>query len=303
MKRHCPTAFLVHAFLGFTVSGSFATEKQIQELEEEISGIKAKIEALENENGGLQQLLANIESAEKEIEEAKETLPAKEAAVGGKEFLLAAYQSAFRVVTKIPPGENLGSFVLKNGQPVEASSFVSAGNGAILVQGSTGSRSIPLELLPDQFASRILLPPQRSQLSANLSTLKESKPESIRSKEELQAIASTSVESKATGSSVSGAPATDGTTAPDYEAIRKRNLARQNEIAELKLKFADLFTKKKMARQARALDEKTFREAKIKKSQSEVTSTLKIHDDKINQIEMEENAIRQQITRLQSQME
>ena len=32
--------------------------------------------------------------------------------------------------------------------------------------------------------------------------------------------------------------------APDYEAIRKRNEARQREIAELKLKFADLFTQK-----------------------------------------------------------
>lgn len=304
MKRNSPTAFFVHAFLGLAVSGTFATEKQIQELEEEISGIKSKIEALEQENGGLQQLLANIESAEKEIEEAKETLPAKETAVGGKEFLLAAYQSAFRVVTKIPPGENLGSFVLKNGQPVEASSFVSAGNGAILVQGATGSRSIPLEVLPDSFANRILLPPQRNVPSATLASIKGTKPEIIKAKEEKQVIASTTGAKKSAASTASSktAPAEDS-AAPDYAAIRQRNEARQKEIIELKLKFSDLLVQKKIAREARAVDEEFFRDAKIKKSKSEVSSTMKVHDDKLAKIEMEEHSIRQQITRIQSEME
>lgn len=304
MKRSSNSALCLQALFGFAISGAFATESQILELEEEISGIKAKIETIEKESEGVEQLLANIDSAEREIEETKDSLPAKELAIGGKEFLLSAYQSAFRIVTKFTPGEDLGSFVLKNGQSIEACSFVSTGNGAILVQGATGSRSIPLEMLPDSFANRILLPPQRNALSATVASIKESKPEILRGKEELKAIAAASSASKPAGSgTTANAISADGAGAPDYEAIRKRNQARQNQIAELKLKFADLFTQKKMARQARALDEKTFREAKIKKSQSEVSSTLKIHDDKINAIEMEENALRQQITRLQSQME
>lgn len=304
MKRNYPTAFWVHALLVITASASFATEKQIQELEEEISGIKAKIEALETENGGLQQLLANIESAEKEIEEAKETLPAKETAVGGKEFLLSAYQSAFRVVTKIPPGENLGSFVLKNGQSVEASSFVSAGNGAILVQGATGSRSIPLEVLPDSFANRILLPPQRNVPSATLAAIKGTKPEIIKSKEEKQGMVSAAGGGRPAASTASPkTAAVEDSATPDYAAIRKRNEARQKEIIELKLKYSDLLAQKKIAREARAVDEEFFRDAKIKKSKSEVSATMKVHDDKLAKIEMEEHAIRQQITRIQSELE
>jgi prefoldin subunit 5 len=301
MKRTSISALCLQAVFGFAVSGALATEKQIQELEEEISGLKAEIETLEKESGGVEQLLANIESAGKEIAKAKETLPAKELAVGGKEFLLSAYQGAFRVVTKITPGENLGSFVLKNGQPVEACSFVSAGKGAIFVQGATGSRSIPLELLPDQFASRILLPPQSTSSGKSLASIRESKPESIKTKEDNRVVAKGPKGNPP--ASAEGAAAEAGTGAPDYEAIRKRNEARQREITELKLQFADLFTQKKLARQAKANDEKMFREAKIKKSQTEVNSTLKMHDNKLSGIETRESEIRQKITRLQSQME
>lgn len=71
----------------------------------------------------------------------------------------------------------------------------------------------------------------------------------------------------------------------------------------MKLKFSDLLVQKKIAREARAVDEEFFRDAKIKKSKSEVSATMKVHDDKLAKIELEEHALRQQITRIQSEME
>ncbi len=294
------TVFLGVVFSG-AVSSTFATEEQIAELEGEIAALTASIEAVEEESGGVSQLKANLEAAEKEIEAAKESLPAREKAIVGKEFLLAAYQSAFRVVTKFTPGDNLGSFVLKNGQTVEPCSFVSAGKGAILVQGATGSRSIPLPMLPDTFSNRILLPPMTAPMTTSSTVLKEAKPEAIRSAEEKRKVVAKPA-SGGPSAAPAGGPAASA-AAPDFEAIRKRNDARQREIAELKLRFADLFTQKKVARSEKASAEKVFREAKIKKSQSEVSSTLKMHDDKLSRIEADEHELRQQISRLQSQME
>ena len=299
------TVFLGVVFSG-AVSSTFATEEQIAELEGEIAALTASIEAVEEESGGVSQLKANLEAAEKEIEAAKESLPAREKAIVGKEFLLAAYQSAFRVVTKFTPGDNLGSFVLKNGQTVEPCSFVSAGKGAILVQGATGSRSIPLPMLPDTFSNRILLPPQTAPMTTSSTVLKEAKPEAIRTAEEKRKLVAKPASGGAPSAVPAGGPAggpAASAAAPDFEAIRKRNDARQREIAELKLRFADLFTQKKIARSEKASAEKVFREAKIKKSQSEVSSTLKMHDDKLSRIEADEHELRQQISRLQSQME
>jgi septal ring factor EnvC (AmiA/AmiB activator) len=294
------TVFLGVVFSG-AVSSTFATEEQIAELEGEIAALTASIEAVEEESGGVSQLKANLEAAEKEIEAAKESLPAREKAIVGKEFLLAAYQSAFRVVTKFTPGDNLGSFVLKNGQTVEPCSFVSAGKGAILVQGATGSRSIPLPMLPDTFSNRILLPPLTAPMTTSSTVLKEAKPEAIRSAEEKRKVVAKPA-SGGPSAAPAGGPA-ESAASPDFEAISKRNEARQREIAELKLRFADLFSQKKIARSEKASAEKVFREAKIKKSQSEVSSTLKMHDDKLSRIEADEHELRQQISRLQSQME
>lgn len=296
------TLALASVFAG-AISHTFATEEQIAELEEEIAELTAKIDSVEQESAGVSQLKANVEAAEEEIKAAKDSLPAREKAISGKEFLLAAYQSAFRVVTKFTPGENLGSFVLKDGQTVEPCSFVSAGKGEILVQGATGSRSIPLGMLPDTFSNRILLPPATAAITTSVAAIKEAKPESIRTPEDKKSVVAKSMPggNASSTAAASGTAPTDG--APDYEAIRKRNEARQREIAELKLKFADLFTQKKIARAEKANAEKVFREAKIKKSQSEVSSTLKMYDDKVSNIEREENVLRQQITRLQSQLE
>jgi septal ring factor EnvC (AmiA/AmiB activator) len=297
------TTVVLGAVFAGAVSSSFATEEQIAELEAEIAELTASIVAVEEESGGVSQLKANLEAAGKEIEAAKESLPARERSIGGKEFLLAAYQSAFRVVTKFTPGENLGGFVLKNGETVEPCSFVSAGNGVILVQGATGSRSIPLAMLPDTFSNRILLPPASVEMTTSLAAIKEAKPESILTAEDKKKV----VAKTTSGGGSAGAAAAGGTApadaATDFEAIRKRNEARQREIAELKLQFADLFTQKRISRSEKANAEKVFREAKIKKSQSEISSTLKMHDDKISRIEMQENELRQQISRLQSQLE
>jgi septal ring factor EnvC (AmiA/AmiB activator) len=303
IRQSSPIATLVlGAVFAGAVSSTFATEAQIAELESEIAALTASIEAVEEESGGVSQLKANLEAAEKEIEAAKESLPAREKAILGKEFLLAAYQSAFRVVTKFTPGDNLGSFVLKNGETVEPCSFVSAGKGAILVQGTTGSRSIPLPMLPDTFSNRILLPPQTAPMTTSSTVLMEAKPEAIRTAEEKRMVVAKSASGGASSAAPAGGPA-ESAASPDFEAIRKRNEARQREIAELKLRFADLFTQKKIARSEKASAEKVFREAKIKKSQSEVSSTLKMHDDKLSRIEADEHELRQQISRLQSQME
>lgn len=286
-------------------SGALATEKQIQELESEIAEIRGKMDSLASETGNLQQLLANIESAEKELAAIKEELPLKEKSVADKEFLLGAYQTAFRVVTRFTPGENLGAIVLRNGETTEPSSFVSAAKGAILVQGATGSRSISFDLLPDTFSSKILLPPRTTAPSQTLAGILSTKPESIKSAAEKSATvaAASSGGAAVTPASSSSTQVSTGESVPDYDAIRKRNEARQRQIAELKLSFSALFTQKKLAREAKANAEKVFREAKIKKSQSEISSTLKMHDDKIAQIESAESELRQQIARLQSQME
>lgn len=296
MKMNSPVLRVAVIFIWMSASVVMATEEQIQELEKEVAEIRSKIQSLASEHGALKEIASNLQTAEKQISEAKESLPQLEQAISNKEFLLDAYRSAFRTVTKFSPGEDLGSFVLKSGETVEPSSFVSAAKGTILVQGATGSRSIPVELLPDVFAAKVLLPPDAPVISGKLADLVASKSETVFG----------AAKSRTESPRVASAPpvqATPDPNLPDYDAIRKRNEARQNEINELKLRFSELFLAKKNARSDKSAAEKVFREAKIKKSPTEVASTLKIHDDKISRIEEEENQLRLRIARLQSQME
>ncbi|HRQ90623.1 MAG TPA: hypothetical protein PLA50_17650 [Bacteroidia bacterium] len=278
-----------------------ASEERVKELEAEIEAIKAKIE----EAGGgesTEALRKNIETAKTEVEGAKEAAAEKEDRISDKEYLLSIYQKAFRVTTTMTPGENLGSFSLKNGETVEPCSFLSIGEGKMLVQMAAGTRSIAISDLPDAMASRFRMPPAVPQVGQSLVGVKAQKPEFLKPEAEKSA----STASAKTGGEA--APGGNAAAAPPaggdpMEAIRSRNAARMNQLTDLKEQHARLFAQKKSVRQERSTAEQGFRTAKIKRSQSEISSTLKMFDDKIKAIELQEVEVREKIARLQREME
>lgn len=299
MKRFLVVS--VSAVAGLTVG--FGTEKQIEDLKADIAELEQKIAEFGPAGAELSKLQENIKSSETEIAALKESLPKTEAEIANKEKLLPIYQGAFRVVTKLTPGQDLGAFTLKNGISVEACNFVGVASGAIQVQSATGSRTIPVDQLPDSFADRVLLPPASQPLPGNLMAIKESKPDFLKTSADKVAEKQMAQAAVRKTDEPAAPAASEPSAGSDAEAIRKRNDARQREIAELKLQFTDLFNQKKRARDAKAADEKMFREAKIKRSRSEVESTMKMHESRIAEIEKQETDLRTRIARLQLEFE
>lgn len=296
----------VSAAAGLTVG--FGTEKQVADLKSDIAELEQKIAEFGTAGAELTRLQENIKSSETEIAALKERLPQMETEIANKEKLLPIYQGAFRVVTKLTPGQDLGSFTLKNGITVEPCNFVGISNGAIQVQSATGSRSIPIDQLPDSFSDRILLPPATQPLAGTLIAIKESKPDFLKtSADKVAEKRVAGAQAPAPGASGSGAGAAAsppaGSAASEREAIRLRNEKRQREISELKLQFADLFNQKKQAREAKASDERTFREARIKRSPKEVAETIRMHDQRLANIEKQEADLRARIARIQLEFE
>lgn len=304
MKRFLVVS--VSAVAGLTVG--FGTEKQIEDLKADIAELEQKIAEFGPAGAELSKLQENIKSSETEIAALKESLPKTEAEIANKEKLLPIYQGAFRVVTKLTPGQDLGSFTLKNGITVEPCNFVGIAGGAIQIQSASGSRTISVDQLPDSFADRVLLPPSTQPVPGSLTVIKESKPGFLKTSADKVAekrIANTSSVSAAGASGAATQTETSAATTAenDYEGRRLRNEQRQRQISELKIQMSELFSEKKRARDAKAADEKMFREAKIKRSKAETESTMKTHETKIAGIEKAESELRAKIARLQLEFE
>src|SRR5690606_24649163 len=112
--------------------------------------------------------------------------------------------------------------------------------------------------------------------------------------------------SAAAGTSGTAPAATAAAETPpanDYVQIQQRNAARQKQILQIKERYSQLFLDKKRARSDKAADDAAFRSAKIKKSKTEVDSTMKLHNQKIEAIEAEEAKLRAEMARIQSEFE
>jgi hypothetical protein len=306
--RRIFTCLLLLLMAGMPVRG---TEKQIQDLEEDIAKLNAEIEALGGEGESVAQMEETIKTAALEVASTREGLLEKEKTIAANEFLLGVYKTAFRVVTTITPGTDLGIVQLTTGELLQGASFVGTDRGGILVQLPTGSRTVDISLLPDLFADRIQLPPRTTPATETLAQVKQSKPEFLVTKKEL--IAAKAAEATTPGgSSDKDANASvvekekmgdEAKAALVFEEIRQRNVARQKEVTEIKARYTELLQSKKVAREEKARDERVFREAKIKKSRSEVDSATKMHEDKIKKIEAEEARLRAELIRIQGEFE
>lgn len=286
------------------ITGVHATEKQIADLEEDIAALKVELEEVSASGGAAAQLLSNIETARAEIEKSRAELPEKEKALAAKSYLLGIYQSAFRVVTTMVAGENLGTLQLTNGEAIPGAIFLKTERGGIQVQTAAGTRSIPITQLPAGLSARIQLPPAIPAPAMNFEAVKATKPAFLQTKEEIAAakVSNTSV----TSGNTTAAPSVAGPqqAQPDeYQLIQQRNAARQKQIQQIKARYSALFTEKKKARADKAADDAAFRSAKIKKSQTEVNATMEMHNSKIARIEEEEAKLRAELTRIQSEFE
>lgn len=291
------------------ITGVHATEKQIADLEEDIAALKVELEEVSASGGAAAQLLSNIETAKAEIEKSRAELPEKEKALAAKSYLLGIYQSAFRVVTTMVAGENLGTLQLTNGEAIPGAIFLKTERGGIQVQTAAGTRSIPITQLPAGLSARIQLPPAIPAPAMNFEAVKATKPAFLQTKEEIaaaktaaQAPAGGTVASTEAGASSEGAaPALS--KADEFKQIQQRNADRQKRILEIKDRYAVLFAEKKKARTDKAAAEAGFRSAKIKKAKSEVDSTMDFHNSKIARIEEEEANLRREMLRIQSEFE
>jgi hypothetical protein len=159
------------------LGGVSATEKQIADLEGDIAALKVELEEVSASGGTAMQLLSNIETAKAEIENTKTTLPEKEEALAAKSYLLGIYQSAFRVVTTMVAGEDIGVIQLNNGEVVQGAFFLKTEKGGIQVQTGTGPRSIPITELPAALSGKLQLPPNIAPPATTFETVKAAKPE------------------------------------------------------------------------------------------------------------------------------
>lgn len=299
------------AFMVIVASGSpgvNATEKQIADLEADIAALTTELEEVSASGGVAVQLLSNIETAKEEIETAKTALPEKEQALAAKMYLLGIYQSAFRVVTTMVAGEDLGTIQLNTGEVIPGASFLKTEKGGIQVQTGTGPRSLSISQLPATLSGKLQLPPAIASPTTTFEAVKSAKPEVLKSKEEIAAASSATPAAPATAA---GATAVTGAAAPApqlsqtdaYQQIQQRNAARQKQIQEIKARYAVLFSEKKKARSDKAADEAGFRSAKIKKAQTEVNAAMDFHNSRIARIEEEEASLRTEMARIQSEFE
>lgn len=305
------------AFMVIVASGSpgvNATEKQIADLEADIAALTTELEEVSASGGVAVQLLSNIETAKEEIETAKTALPEKEQALAAKMYLLGIYQSAFRVVTTMVAGEDLGTIQLNTGEVIPGASFLKTEKGGIQVQTGTGPRSLSISQLPATLSGKLQLPPAIASPTTTFEAVKSAKPEVLKSKEEIAAASSATPAAPATAAgatAVTGVTGVTGAAAPApqlsqtdaYQQIQQRNAARQKQIQQIKARYAVLFSEKKKARSDKAADEAGFRSAKIKKAQTEVNAAMDFHNSRIARIEEEEASLRTEMARIQSEFE
>jgi hypothetical protein len=302
------------AFMVIVASGSpgvNATEKQIADLEADIAALTTELEEVSASGGVAMQLLSNIETAKEEIETAKTALPEKEQALAAKMYLLGIYQSAFRVVTTMVAGEDLGTIQLNTGEVIPGASFLKTEKGGIQVQTGTGPRSLSISQLPATLSGKLQLPPAIASPTTTFEAVKSAKPEVLKSKEEIAAASSATPAAPATAAGATAVTGVTGAAAPApqlsqtdaYQQIQQRNAARQKQIQEIKARYAVLFSEKKKARSDKAADEAGFRSAKIKKAQTEVNAAMDFHNSRIARIEEEEASLRTEMARIQSEFE
>jgi len=302
------------AFMVIVASGSpgvNATEKQIADLEADIAALTTELEEVSASGGVAVQLLSNIETAKEEIETAKNALPEKEQALAAKMYLLGIYQSAFRVVTTMVAGEDLGTIQLNTGEVIPGASFLKTEKGGIQVQTGTGPRSLSISQLPATLSGKLQLPPAIASPTTTFEAVKSAKPEVLKSKEEIAAASSATPAAPATAAGATAVTGVTGAAAPApqlsqtdaYQQIQQRNAARQKQIQEIKARYAVLFSEKKKARSDKAADEAGFRSAKIKKAQTEVNAAMDFHNSRIARIEEEEASLRTEMARIQSEFE
>lgn len=288
--------------------GVNATEKQIADLEADIAALTTELEEVSASGGVATQLLSNIETAKAEIETAKTALPEKEKALASKMYLLGIYQSAFRVVTTMVAGEDLGTIQLNNGEVIPGASFLKTEKGGIQVQTGTGPRSIPISQLSAALSGKVQLPPAIATPTTTFEAVKAAKPAGLNSKEEIAAARSATPAAPfpaAGGAADAGAaaPAPQVSQTDAYQQIQQRNAARQKQIIQIRARYAELFTEKKKARSDKAAAEAGFRSAKIKKAKSEVDETMGFLNSRIERIEEEEASLRTEMARIQSEFE
>lgn len=280
-----------------------AADKQITDLEEDIAALKVKLEELGGPGGSTTLLLSNIETAKKEIEEAKVNLPEKEKTLAANSYLLGAYQSAFRVVTTMVAGENLGTIRLNDGEVIPGASFLKMERDRIFVQTGTTSRSLPLAQLPATLNAKFKLPPTLPAPHSTFENLIASKPAALRTKADLAASSGKAPKGEAENGGVEKGAEAAPSPSDVYLEVQQRNGVRQKQILALKEQYAALFQAKKIVRTEQAVAEERFRSAKIKKARSEVESTMGVFTKQIQKIEEDESRIRNDIIRIQGEFE
>lgn len=309
-RIHTPIVGLAAVILSVNLTNSTrASEREVERLRKDIAELREELEEREKKSGGLGRIVSNIETAEAEIEAAKAEFPRIEKEIEEMEFLREIYRSAFRSTTSLQPGEDLGTFRLSNGETVSNAVFVGAGQGEVKVQTTSGLIAIPVSQLPDAVAGKIQGPPSIDTPTVTLADLKASKPDHARTAEEIAEekrkaeeaarepeLAET--ETQGQEKKVDEAPAVD-----EHEAAKKRNEARMIRINQLKREYSDVYEQKKRARQKKYDQERQFRQAKIKKAQAEINSTLSIFDSQIENFEIREKEIKDSIADLRSELE
>ncbi len=307
--KFSPTCLLFYALS--LIGGAeltIASERTIERLREDIAELKEELASLEKQNENVSKVVANIETAESEIAKTKGQLPELEREIDEMDYLYNTYRDSFIVRTTIQPGTALGSFQLNDGTAVSNGIFMGSLKAVVNVQSPAGPQEIHISQFPPEFSDKFDMPQGTTDVAVSFETLKEEKPAFAKSDEEIEE-EKRRAENEAKRQLLAEKAAEEAAREEERqmeeqarESAQGENKAIMAEITRLKQEYATVYNQKKRVRQEKYDQERSFRSAKIKKSQVHIDEALAGFDRRINSLELQEDEIKQKITQLRSQL-
>lgn len=260
----------------------------------EIEELEAKVVEFEASSGALLQLKGKVEELEAHREELKEEIADLEAGLEDREFLYQVYRDSYRVVAAPGSGTALGNVTLSDGRVLTNAVFVGTIRGGIQISASSGVVSLPVEQIPSTLGDKFNLPGNVPVVKSTLAGIRANRPTDLLTEPEAEAEeegeaaaadAGSSSGSTREMSSVEKVRQSVEEREAEFKAMKARNDARWNRIAELKSEQMRNSSAITQARRDKKDAQREFDSRSIKADRNTIESTLRGFDQEVERLE------------------